>query len=85
MQELLIFSASFASVFLGCFQAINVVHGRHLWVALTSVAQSFAAFTLYHTVPDVAGPAGAIAFVLAGVLGGQLSLIVTKKVRAAAR
>jgi hypothetical protein len=81
MTELLIFAAAFASVFLGCFQAINVVHGRHVWTAVTSVAQSCAAFTLYHTVPDVTGPAGAAAFIIAGVVGGQLSLLVTKKTR----
>ena len=81
MHELIIFTAAFASVFLGCFQAINVVRGRYAWTALTSMAQSCAALTLYHTVPTVTTAPAALAFVIAGVLGGQFSMLVTRKTR----
>lgn len=77
----IIFTASFCSVFLGCLQSVNVVHGRRLWAAITSVAQGMSVLTLYRLVPKVETFAAAIAFLTAGVIGGQLSMHVTRKLR----
>lgn len=81
IQALLIFVASFCAIFLGCLQAINVVHGRRIWAAATSLAQGAAALTLYRLVPHVDTAIAAGAFLLAGVLGGQLSMHVTRSLR----
>lgn len=81
MHELIIFLAAFSSVFLGCFQAINVVYGRHIWAVITSAAQAGAALTLYKTIPDVDTALGVAAFIIAGVLGGQASMVVTRRTR----
>jgi hypothetical protein len=81
VKELIIFSAAFASVFLGCFQAVNVVRGRYGWAVVTSVAQSLAALTLYRLVPDVTTLSAGFAFVIAGVFGGQASMFATRRSR----
>lgn len=81
MNALLVFVASCCSVGLGCFQAINVVHGRRLWAIATSLAQGVAALTLYKTVPNVTTTSAAIAFLAGGVAGGQISMHVTRKTR----
>lgn len=76
LDALLIGTSSFFAVFLGCLQAINVVNYRRFLVGLTSIAQSIAALTLFKTVPHVTTWDAACAFILGGVVGGQLSLIV---------
>jgi hypothetical protein len=78
MSTILIFVAAFASVGLGCFQTINVVNGWPWRTALTSIVQGTAALTLYRYVPYVTTVEAAIAFILGGICGGQLSLYVTR-------
>lgn len=80
--ELVIFLAALAWSFLGCIQAINVVHGYRWRALLTSVAIGVAHLTIYRTVPTAEGWLAVTAFVTAGCLGSQMSMLVTKKLKA---
>jgi len=83
LDALLIFVAAFSSVGLGCFQTVNVVNGWRWRTAGTSIVQGSAALTLYKYAPHVSTLSAAVAFLLGGVCGGQLSLFVTHKRRRA--
>ena len=82
MNAALIAFAAFSSVFLGCFQTINVTRGRHAWAVLTSLCQGLAALTLYRSVPRVETADAIAGFLIGGVIGGQLSMYITRKHRA---
>lgn len=75
--------ATFAQVGLGCFQAINVVEDRPGWVAATSIAQSFAALTLYKEAPHADSVEAILGFTFGAVCGGQLALVVGRRRRRA--
>lgn len=77
VAALVIFVATFAWAFLGCLQAINVVERRRVWAFFTSIAIAVAHLCLYKTVPATNDVWGVSAFVVAGVLGSQLSIVVT--------
>lgn len=80
-MTLVLILATFLQVGLGCLQAINVVEDRGLYTAATSVAQALAALTLYRYATRIDSADAAVAFVLGGVLGGQLALRVARRRR----
>lgn len=79
MTTFLIGLAAFSSVFLGCFQTINVTHGRHVLAVLTSMAQSGAALTLYRFAPQATTSLDVAVFMFGAISGGQLSMYVTRR------
>lgn len=67
------------SSFLGCVQAINVNRGHRWWAMGTSCLIACSQFYIYRHVPNSTDPAAFPAFVLGGVIGSQLSMIVKGK------
>lgn len=83
MTAIIILLASFAQIGLSVFQTINVTENRRLWTAATSIVQSIAALTLYRFASRVSTADAVCAFMLGGILGGQLALHVAHKRRIA--
>lgn len=81
VMALVIMCATFAQVGLGCWQAINVMEDRRGWVALTSLAQSLTALTLYKYASRVDTGLAVIGFVLGGVIGGQFAMYLGRRRR----
>jgi hypothetical protein len=58
-----------------------VIRGRYLWAAATSLCQSMASLTLFKLAPAVSTPAEMMFFAAGGVLGGQASMLITRRRR----
>jgi hypothetical protein len=80
-MSILILLATFAQVGLGCLQAINVVEDRRLWAAATSIAQALTALTLYKYAARIDSTEAVLAFVVGGLLGGQLAMHIGRRRR----
>jgi hypothetical protein len=79
MNIILIGISAFAAAFLGCLQAINVVKGRKVMAAVTSFWIAASQLTLFKLVPNVEGMGSIIAFIVGGLAGSQVSMLVKRR------
>lgn len=74
---LIVFIASVATVGLTSLQVVNISHDRRIRAAVTSLLQGMAVLTLYRVVPHVETFEAGAAFVIGGMVGGQITLYVS--------
>lgn len=76
---LLVSGCAFLSSFLGCFQVLNLTRNHKFRAALTSCAIAFCQLQVYKNAPHVDTAFALTAYVFAGLLGSQLSMLVRAK------
>jgi predicted MFS family arabinose efflux permease len=78
---ILIGLGAFLSSLLGCIQSININRRRFKAAAFTSVGIALCQLTLFKQVPLVSHPFQGLVFVVCGVCGAQLSMLVALRSR----
>ncbi len=76
MTVLLVGFSSFIAAFFICLQSINIVRGHKIRAAFTSAAIGLSQLVLLRLVPKDPDIWVGVVFILAGVVGSQLSMYV---------
>lgn len=78
-QSLLILFCAFLGAFLQCLQAINITRHYVYRAFVVSIMIGVSQLTILKMVPSVSAWQDGFAFVLGGLIGSQLSMLVNRK------